>query len=146
MDRKEFIKTCSMGCLGMAVVTPLIQSCAGARMITVDLVGEQLILPVSEFEILKKEKKEYRPYIIVQNPKLQYPIAVYRHGEGDYNALLMRCTHQGTELRAFGSKLQCPAHGSEFGNNGEVNNGPADEVLRKFPVTLENGQLKISLI
>ena len=57
----------------------------------------------------------------------------------------MRCTHQGTELQVFGDKLQCPAHGSEFNNLGQVGNGPADTALRTFLVTITDRQLKISL-
>jgi Rieske Fe-S protein len=57
----------------------------------------------------------------------------------------MRCTHQGTELQVYGDKLQCPAHGSEFGNKGELKNGPAATHLRSFPISIDNDQLKISL-
>ncbi len=146
MERKQFIKTCSIGCLGMTALLPLMESCSGTKMITATIVGVHLIIPVSEFEITKKETKGYHPYVIVQNSKLKYPIAVYRFSASDYNALLMRCTHQGTELRAFGNKLQCPAHGSEFGNRGAVSNGPASTNLRAFPVSLENDQLKIALV
>ncbi len=60
-------------------------------------------------------------------------------------ALLMRCTHQGTELQVFGDKLQCPAHGSKFANNGDVTNGPASSGLRTFPIVIDNQQLKVSL-
>ena len=57
----------------------------------------------------------------------------------------MQCTHQGSQLQVFGDKLQCPAHGSEFSNQGLVQNGPADQTLRKFPVYIESDFLKISL-
>jgi Rieske Fe-S protein len=57
----------------------------------------------------------------------------------------MRCTHQGTELQVFGDRLQCPAHGSEFTNTGMVQNGPADDPLRTFPVRIEANTLKIDL-
>ena len=36
---------------------------------------------------------------IVNNPQLKYPICVYRLGDGNYSALLMKCTHQGAELQ-----------------------------------------------
>ena len=86
-----------------------------------------------------------KKYIVVNNDILQYPICVYRFSEKEYSALWMRCTHQGTELQVFGDKLQCPAHGSEFNNMGAVQNGPADAMLRTFPITIEKNQLKISL-
>ena len=70
---------------------------------------------------------------------------VYRFDDNKYEALLMKCTHQGTELQAFGDKLQCPAHGSEFNKHGKVENGPASASLRTFPVTITDDQLQISL-
>jgi Rieske Fe-S protein len=81
----------------------------------------------------------------VQHDQLQYPICVYRLSENEYTALWMSCTHQGTELQVFGDKLQCPAHGSEFSNRGDIQNGPADKSLRIFPVKVETNQLLISL-
>ena len=97
----------------------------------------------NKFGVLAREV--FKKYVIVQNDILQYPVCIYRFSVNDYAALWMRCTHQGTELQAFGDTLQCPAHGSEFTNKGFVQNGPADKKLRTFPVIIENNQLKISL-
>jgi Rieske Fe-S protein len=57
----------------------------------------------------------------------------------------MRCTHQGAELTAYGDKLVCSAHGSEFDNKGNVQNAPAEKPLKTFPVFIDNKTLKISL-
>lgn len=128
MKRKEFISTCLLGFLA---------GCAGTKYITAPIEGDSMIVPIASFG----DKK----YIIVENDKLEYPICVYRISENEYKALLMRCTHQGTELQAFGDRLQCPAHGSEFTNNGSVQNGPADEPLRSFNVSILPGSIKIKL-
>ncbi|HEY8934301.1 MAG TPA: Rieske (2Fe-2S) protein, partial [Cyclobacteriaceae bacterium] len=74
-----------------------------------------------------------------------FPICVYRISPEIYHALWMQCTHQGTELHVFGDRLQCPAHGSEFKINGEVQNGPADKALRTFSTTIADNKLKIRL-
>ncbi len=145
MKRKEFIKTCSVGCLGLSAFGVFLQSCSSPKMVVSPIVGDNMIVPISEFEITTKSGKSYRPYVISQNGMLLYPICIYRLGEKEYTALFMRCTHQGTELQVFGDKLQCPAHGSEFGNRGNVTNGPASTDLRTFPVTIDNELLKISL-
>jgi len=100
------------------------------------------VVPVSAF--LTKQKS-FHKYVVVQNEKLKFPICVYRFNEKEYTALLMRCTHQGAELQVFGDRLECPAHGSEFNNKGVVQNGPADTNLRNFPVTIQNGQIRVSL-
>jgi Rieske Fe-S protein len=81
----------------------------------------------------------------VNNPQLQYPIYVFRFSENNYTALYMQCTHQGNELTAYGEKLVCSAHGSEFDNTGNVTNGPASKPLRTFPIKLGSQNILISL-
>jgi Rieske Fe-S protein len=142
MERKAFIKTCGLACLGGLVSASLMESCGSTKMVNGTITNADLVVPVSSFFI--KENK-YRKYIVVHNDKLSYPICLYRFNEQQYSALLMRCTHQGTELQVFGDKLQCPAHGSEFSDKGAVQNGPADTNLRTFPVTIQNDQINISL-
>jgi Rieske Fe-S protein len=43
------------------------------------------------------------------------------------------------------AKLHCSLHGSDFDFSGNVTNGPAKLPLRKFPVTIENGNAVILL-
>lgn len=104
-----------------------------------------LIVQVSDFLVKKDGSSGFKKFIVVQNEILQYPVCVFRLSDTGYSALFMRCSHQGAELQVFGDKLQCPAHGSEFTNRGDVQSGPADAALRTFPVTIEGNQLKISL-
>ena len=123
----------------------LLEACNTSKIITAAIIDSDMIVPVKDFIITKDNQKEFKKYLVVQNEKLQYPICVYRLDENNYEALWMRCTHQGTELQVFGDKLQCPAHGSEFNHHGKVESGPANTSLRTFPVTISNNQLKISL-
>jgi Rieske Fe-S protein len=145
MDRKDFIRACGFACVGGIGLASLLQGCGTMKILNGKIVEDNLVIPISDFEIKKSRQAEFRQYVIIQNEILQFPVCVYRLNENDYTALWMRCTHQGTELQVFGDKLQCPAHGSEFSNKGDVQNGPADVKLRTFPVTIENNQLKISL-
>jgi Rieske Fe-S protein len=145
MDRHKFIKTCGFACLGATTLGLLLQSCAGAKMFSAQIIDESIVVPLSEFEVIKKNEKSYSKYLVVQNEQLKYPICVYRFSENEYTALYMRCTHQGAELTAYGDKMVCSAHGSEFDNKGNVKDGPADKPLRTFPVLIENNQIKISL-
>jgi Rieske Fe-S protein len=141
MNRKEFIKTCGYACLGATVFAPLLLGCVSAKSITATIEGENLKIPISNFERDNKALK----YLVVNNPRLQHPIYVFRFSENSYTALYMKCTHQGTELTAYGEKLVCSAHGSEFDNEGNVTNGPASNPLRSFPVQLDNQNILISL-
>jgi Rieske Fe-S protein len=145
MDRKDFIKTCGFVCAGSIGIIGTLQSCTTTKQLSGRIVGDNLIVPISDFETRNGNKTYFKKYIVVQNEMLQYPICVYRTNEREYTALWLRCTHQGTELQVFGDRLQCPAHGSEFDNKGTAQNGPADVKLRTFPLTIEKDQLKISL-
>lgn len=121
------------------------QSCIGSQYIAAQLSGSDMIIPLSSFQVAKDNATSFRKYVIAHNEKLQYPICIYRISATEYQALLMKCTHQGTELQVFGERLQCPAHGSEFSISGAVQNGPAESPLRTFPIKIENETLKINL-
>lgn len=145
MNRKDFLKTCGFGCLAGVSTLTLLQSCSASKISENEIIGSDILVPLTDFEIKNKETTTYKKYVIIHNEKLKYPIYVYRFDANNYSALLMQCTHQGTELQAFGDKLQCSAHGSEFSNKGSVENGPADRHLRNFPIIIDNNALKISL-
>ncbi|SFD07725.1 Rieske [2Fe-2S] domain-containing protein [Chitinophaga sp. CF118] len=145
MNRKEFIKNCGFACLGGISAVAILQSCSASKELSGTISGDDLIVSLTEFETMTGKEKHFKKYIIVQNERLKYPICIYRFGENEYSGLWMRCTHQGTELQVFGDKLQCPAHGSEFNNKGDVANGPAAMALRSFPISIDKDQLKISL-
>lgn len=141
MDRKEFINTCGYACIGATLFAPLLQGCVSTKSVTAAIVGENLLVPITNFI------KDGKPlnYIVVNNTQLQYPIYLFRFSDTEYTALYMQCTHQGNELSAYGEKLVCPAHGSEFDNKGKVTNGPASSPLRTFPTQFENQNISISL-
>lgn len=145
MRRTAFLKTCGLGCLGIIGTPFLLESCAGVKYLNGTLRDSFLEIQLNTFEIVKKDRTTFRKYVIVQNSALQYPICVYRISPTEFQALLMKCTHQGTELQVYGDRLQCPAHGSEFTKNGAVQNGPADQTLRKFPVQINQNILRIDL-
>lgn len=123
----------------------MLESCSATKIINASIAGSDMIVPLKHFEMQKNDRKDFKKYLVVQNEQLQYPICIYRFDDNTYKALLMKCTHQGTELQVFGDKLQCPSHGSEFNNHGGVESGPAGRALRTLPVTINNGQLEISL-
>ncbi len=146
MNRRKFLTTTCIGCMSGGVMLSLLEGCSTTKVATAAIEGSDMIVPLADFITKKGDQTTYKQYLVVQHDKLKYPICVFRFDENNYEALLMRCTHQGTELQVFGDRFQCPAHGSEFNNRGEVKQGPAATSLRKFPVTITNNQLKISLI
>jgi len=142
MERKDFIKTCGFACLGGLFVTSVLEGCSGSKVIAGTIDHSDLVVPLNAFQ---HNKTAYLKYLVVGHDSLKYPVCVYRFSETEYTALLMRCTHQGAELQVFGDRLECPAHGSQFSDTGQVKNGPADVNLRAFPVTVVNNQIRISL-
>lgn len=142
MDRKTFIKNGCIACLGIAAGASVLQSCAGTKYAASSLADNGILLPLSEFET---KHHTPRPYVVVQQDELQYPICVYRIDAAKYTALLMSCSHQGAELQASGDQLTCPAHGSEFDKYGNATQLPATAPLRTFPVSVINDQLFIDL-
>lgn len=142
MHRKDFIKTCGYACLGATSIGMFLQSCIITKIITSQIVDNNIVVPLSEF---KKENK-FLNYIIIQNHKLLFPIYLFRFSDNEFSALYLKCTHQGNELNAYGEKLVCSAHGSEFDNRGNATNGPANAPLLSFPVELNNQNIFISLI
>ncbi len=146
MNRRKFLTTTCIGCMSGGLMLSLLEGCSTTKVATAAIEGSDMIVPLADFITKKGDQTTYKQYLVVQHEKLKYPICVFRFDENNYEALLMRCTHQGTELQVFGDRFQCPAHGSEFNNRGEVKQGPAATSLRKFPVTITNNQLKISLI
>jgi Rieske Fe-S protein len=142
MERKAFIKTCGFACLSGSLLIGALEGCGSNKMIAGTINQSNLVVPESAFQ---KDTNSFHKYIVVSHPQLKYPVCVYRFTATEYTALLMRCTHQGAELQVFGDRLECPAHGSQFSDTGEVKNGPADTNLRSFPVTIQNSQLLISL-
>lgn len=145
MERKEFIKTCSYSCLGLVGVAFFLEGCSSPKYLNAQFEDEYLLVPLSSFEYENKEENKFRKYIVAYNNRLKYPVSIFRFSETEYRALLMKCTHKGTELQVYGDRLQCPAHGSEFTQNGEVQNGPAEAPLRTFPVQVEGTVLKIDM-
>ncbi len=141
MDRRKFISTSCISCLGGGLMVSIASGCSSTRMVAASISGSDMIVPLTHFET----KKGFKNYVVVQNEILQHPICIYRFDENTFTALLMKCTHQGAELQVFGDKLQCPAHGSEFNNHGKVEDGPAEVALRTFPILISDNQLKISL-
>jgi Rieske Fe-S protein len=145
MNRRDFIINSCVTCFSITAFSGLLSSCRSVHYTEGRLTKEGITVGMNEFVYFKKDKQMIRPYIIVRNEKLKYPICVYRYNENEYTALWMRCTHQGSELQVSGTHLYCPAHGSEFTDKGQVTNGPADKNLLTFPVSINNNELFIDL-
>lgn len=141
MNRRSFVHLACAACGSLPTASLLLSSCTPIHYVTGSLTAEGIVIsPVEMLDPAEKGVAAYRKYIIVRNEQLEYPICLYRFSETDYAALLMQCTHQGTELQAGGDRLHCPAHGSEFDQRGKVRQGPAETISARSrfrPITGE---------
>jgi len=65
--------------------------------------------------------------------------------DGGFIAVYQRCTHLGCSVpwdQTLG-KFVCPCHNSQFTTKGEVLNPPAPRPLDIFPITIEDGLIKV---
>ena len=145
MERKDFILSCGYACLGILGISSLLQSCSLGSFVLSQGEGNRLTVSKSVFEKTNAKGTTYKKYIITKAEGIQYPIVIYRRSEGNYTALLLRCSHQGAELTVNGEIMTCSAHGSEFGIQGDVIQGPAEDRLRSFDVQSDSQNIYIHL-
>ncbi len=65
--------------------------------------------------------------------------------DGGFLALYRKCTHLGCAVPWDPARDQfvCPCHASAFEVDGEVLNAPAPRPLDRFPVSIENGMVRV---
>ena len=131
-----------MGCAGLMISPLILQSCAASKIVRLQPEEDTLTLSKSEFTT---EKGKTLRYLLVEVTGWEYPIAVFRRSETEFKSVLLKCTHQGTELKVYGDLISCPAHGSEFSNEGKVFNGPATRNLTSFQTNFDDEFVTILL-
>jgi Rieske Fe-S protein len=142
MNRKEFLKICGSSCFGFIGMPMVLQGCGGSMYYAEGEMRDN-VLQVNKSAFAGEDGM--RESILVKFASSNFPIVVYRFSESEYSALLLQCSHRGTELNVNGNLLSCNAHGSEFDNKGNVLNGPAELPLLSFPVTTNNEYIYIQL-
>ena len=128
--------------MGFMALPVLLQGC-GSGLYYVDgkIINDRVQVNKSDFSI----GDEFREHIIVKFVSSAFPIVLYRFSDSEYSALLLQCSHKGTELSVNGDMLTCSGHGSEFNNRGDVLTGPADMPLISFSVTTDDKHVYIQL-
>ena len=145
MNRRQFIGRGCGACLGAVALGAGLSGCAATRYAATTLTEDGVRVALREFVIEGSAPVAYRPFVVVRDEALRFPICVFRFSDTEYSALWMQCAHQGAELQASGAALQCPAHGSAFDSRGQVTNGPAAAPLRSFPVRVAGTDLLLDL-
>ncbi len=141
MERRVFIRSCSVLCVSGMGLSGLLESCDSIHYASHS--NEINRIKVNKMEFIGTKKNE-RKFVVIRSEKLQYPICVYSIGK-EYVALYMQCTHQGCELHPNKTSLVCPCHGSEFSIEGKVQSPPADKDLKQFKVVTDNESIYIEI-
>lgn len=141
-NRRDFIRQSGAACAalaGLGILTTL-ESCkapAAASASVYDASTNKISLPLSSFGTQNK--------LVVEGPGGDFRIFLMKKSETEITAVQLKCTHRGNAVKMEEAKLHCNMHGSEYDFDGNVTKGPAAIPLKKYPVTVENGQVQVSL-
>jgi cytochrome b6-f complex iron-sulfur subunit len=139
-SRREFL------CLGVASVACACSGCGGSSSRQPSVVarpaGGRLSLSKAESAPLLQPRSS----LLVQPEGVRDKILVVNR-DGSLSALSAICTHMGCTVNydEKSGRMHCPCHGSEFAPDGSNVKGPAKRPLKRYAVTMENGQLVIAL-
>ena len=135
--RREFCQRLPVVSTGILLgATTLTSGCAGATYIVPRGSGATLTARVADIPTAGA---------LLQRPDMEHPVFVVRAEDGTYRALLARCTHRGCQPDPVAERLVCPCHGSEFDLDGRVLEGPAEEPLTRYQVTVEGPDLVVRM-
>jgi Rieske Fe-S protein len=140
IERRKFLESACKACLlaGAGLLISDLTACSPSfKVIKLPITQNTVRLPLTSFA------KE--PLQIVRPEGWFYDIAVRKTSTEQYEALLLECTHQQNQLIASSKGFNCTLHGSQFGLNGQVIKGPAEDPLKRLSTRLEQGQLVIQL-
>ncbi len=139
MERRAFLKAgCKLcGIAGIGLALSAFSSCAPMPLYKTSAAESKVQIPLSLFD-----KSNLQIIRIADYP---YDIAVRKNADGNFKALLMRCTHADNQLMSTGKGFLCTSHGSNFDSEGLVTKGPAERTLKSFTTEINNVFLVIHL-
>ena len=72
---------------------------------------------------------------VVERPEALLNVWIQHHSSGCFTAVWRVCTHGACDVEpSANDEWTCPCHGSRFGSDGQVLQGPATRPLRAFTV------------
>lgn len=145
MQRRKFIINCCYTAAGTTVLSTALQACGSIYYATSSITSNRIVVARSEFVRIRKEKRTDRKFVMVKTSSSEFPICLFKHGENEYSASILECTHNGCELGVGGEIFVCPCHGAEFSNKGKLLTGPAEEDLKTFRTQTDNENIYIIL-
>jgi Rieske Fe-S protein len=141
MERRIFIRSSCNACLLFAtgLLIPALSGCGPApyQVFQTEVSNGEVSVPMTVFD--------KSPLQLVRPNGWYYSIAVRRKEDQTYSAFLLKCTHQDNPLTASANGYACSLHGSMFRADGRVAKGPAERMLKAYPITIGQNHLVIHL-
>ena len=139
MERRTFLRRARDVSVGASIcgALPWVTACASVPYAEFRRSGGVLRVPRAAFETA--------PGVLLSFPDEGMPIYVHQHTERRYSAVLTRCTHQGCQADPDQDRIRCPCHGSEYSLDGRVLQGPAEQSLTRYPVSVERDDILVEV-
>lgn len=140
MNRRKFIASSCNLCVaaGAGLMINSLSSCSPLNNYQATIVENTITVPLALFD-------KSATHII--NPvNYRYNIMLKKESEGNFKALLLKCTHAENPVNISGNGFDCYLHGSKFDNQGNVLKGPASSPLKILNTQLVADQIIITLI
>lgn len=127
MERREFLKTSCLVCLGVqaTLATSLFTGCSSLPVYRTSVADHEITVP--------KSVVAEGDFHLIHADNVEYQIALQRR-DGRFSAILLRCTHAENPVTYTGHGFSCSLHGSMFDSNGAVTRGPASLPLENLLV------------
>lgn len=83
--------------------------------------------------------------LLANNSPVGTVLVVGKSQSANLIAVNPACTHKGCAVtwNEQGKKFACPCHGSEFGSDGKVLKGPADQPLKTYTAKIEGDSVVV---
>ncbi|MEI7830813.1 MAG: Rieske (2Fe-2S) protein [Prolixibacteraceae bacterium] len=143
MKRNEFFSTLGISA-GMIYLAPVLASCSKSSIDSVVPAGGGTSSAV-DFT-LDLTTPAYSALNTNGGSIVKDNIIIAKTSAGAFVAVTSICSHQQYNPISFesaASRFHCPNHGSNFGLDGAVINGPATSALKKYNTTLTGTSLRV---
>ena len=140
IERRKFLESTCKACLlaGAGIFISNLTACSPSAQVTkLPITDNTVRFPVTGFAANSLQ--------IIRPEGWYYDIALRKTDAGEYEALLLECTHQQNQLISVPNGFKCTQHGSQFNLDGQVVKGPAERPLKNYKTSIDQGQLVIQL-